>query len=137
GVVHHHRVEDNKVSLDRPDVATGKSNLVGRTQVTTGKPRPQLKFNFTAPALALADLPLAAGAHAAPAKAAPKSRYVFTEEPLGFAGLKGVDATGEVALDTLVLRDGQRLEHVHAQLGLQNGVLDVPVVTHRALRRTL
>jgi uncharacterized protein involved in outer membrane biogenesis len=137
GVVTKLRVEDNTVSLDPLDVATGKSKLAGRMQVTTGKPRPQLKFNFTAPALALADLPLAAGAHAAPAKAVPKSKYVFTEEPLGFAELKAVDATGEIALDALVLRDGQRLEHVRVQLGLQNGILDAPVIQASALGGTI
>lgn len=131
------RVEDNTVSLDPLDVAAGKSKLGGRMQVTTGKPRPKLKFNLSAPALALADLPLAAPAHSPPAKAAAKSRYVFSEQPIGFSGLKAVDATGDIALDALVLPDGQRLEHVRVQIGLQNGVLDVPVIQASALGGTL
>ncbi|HXX85071.1 MAG TPA: AsmA family protein [Casimicrobiaceae bacterium] len=137
GVVTKLRAEDSTVSLDPLEVATGKSKLAGRMQVTTGKPRPKLTFNFTAPAVALTDLPLAAGPQALAAKATPKSRYVFTEEPLSFAGLKAVDATGEIALDALVLRDGQRLEHARAQLGLQNGILEAPVIQASAFGGTI
>jgi len=131
------RVEDNTVSLDPLDVAAGKSKLGGSLQVTTGMPRPKVKFSFTAPAIALADLPLASPARAPSAQAPAKSRYVFGEQPIGFPGLKAVDATGDVALDALVLLDGQRLEHVRLQLGLQNNVLDVPVIQANIFGGTL
>ena len=131
------RVEENSVSLEPLDIATGKSKLGGRMQVTTGKPRPRVNFDLTAPALALADLPLAAPAHTAAAKPAPKSKYMFGEEPVGFAGLKAVDATGQLALDALVLPNGQRLEHVRVQLSVHNGVLDAPVIQANALGGTV
>ena len=131
------RIEDNTVTLDPLELATGKSKLVGRMDVITGKPRPKLKFNFTAPALALEALPLAGAVQAPASKSAPKSKYIFGESPISFSGLRAVDATGDLALDALVLPQGQRLEHVRFQLSLQNGILDAPVIQADALGGTL
>jgi AsmA family protein len=127
------RVQDSTIALDPLELGVAKSKVTGKLTVTTGKPRPKLVFKLASPSLALAELALpakgatSAGAKSA-AKAAPKSRFVFSEDPIDLSGLKSVDASGDIAVETLVLPDGRKLDHVQLQLALQNGMLDAPVV---------
>jgi uncharacterized protein involved in outer membrane biogenesis len=122
-------MQDNTIALDPLELGVGKGKVTGQLTVTTGKPRPKLVFKFAAPTLALAELALPAkGATPAVAKAAPKSRFIFSEDPIDLSALKAVDASGDVAVDALVLADGRKLDHVHVQLAIANGVLDAPVV---------
>jgi AsmA family protein len=122
------RAQDDTVTLEPLDLGIGKNKVIGQLTVTTAKPRPKLVFKFTSPILALADLAVPGNAAAPPAKAAPKSRYIFSEDPIDLSALKSVDASGDIAVDALTLADGRKLDHVHVQLTLQNGVLDAPVV---------
>ena len=53
---------------------------------------------------------------------------MFSEDPIDLSGLKALDASGDLAVDALVLPDGRKLDHVHLQFSLQNGALDAPIV---------
>jgi uncharacterized protein involved in outer membrane biogenesis len=123
------RMQDNTIALDPLELGVGKGKVTGQLIVTTGKPRPKLVFKLVAPTLALAELALPAKGAAPPAaKTAPKSRFIFSEAPIDLSALKSVDASGDVAIDSLVLADGRKLDHVHVQLAIANGVLDAPVI---------
>jgi len=123
------RVEEATITFDPLELGVGKGKVTGRLAVTTGEPRPKLVFNLAAPTLALAGLALpVTGAAQAAAKVAPKSRFVFSEDPIDLSVLKSVDANGDVTIDALVLADGRKLDRVHLQLTLQKGVLDAPIV---------
>jgi AsmA family protein len=123
------RVEEKTTTLDPVEIGAGKGKATGRIAVITGKPRPKLTFNLASPSLALAELALPGKATApAAGKPAPKSRFIFSEAPIDLSALKSIDAGGDLAVDALVLPDGRKLDHVHLQLNLQNGVLDAPVV---------
>jgi len=122
-------VQGNTIALEPLQVGYGTTQLTGQMSVTTGGPRPKVAFKLAAPTLTLGELAATAKANVAAAKlAAAKSRYVFGEEPVDIAGLRSLDATGDLSIDKLVLPDGQHLDQVRAQLTLQNGVLDVPVL---------
>jgi uncharacterized protein involved in outer membrane biogenesis len=72
------------------------------------------------------DLPLPVSKADVKAKAsAAPSRYVFTEERVSFAGLRDVDAEGDIAIDRLLLREGRHVDSVRATIALRDGVLDV------------
>jgi AsmA family protein len=123
------RVEDGAIALDPLELGIAKSKLAGQLTATTGKPRPKLVFKVASPSLAMAVLALPAkAAERAPAKAAPKSRFIFSEDPIDLSGLKSVDASGDIAVDVLELSDGRKLDHVRLQLNLQNGVFEAPVL---------
>lgn len=124
------RTQESTTTLDPLELGVGKSKLTGQLTVTTGKPRPKVVFKLASTALSLADLavPGMAGASAAAPKAAPRSKFVFSEAPIDLSGLKAFDASGDLAVDALVLPDGRKLDHVHLQFSLQNGTLDAPVV---------
>jgi hypothetical protein len=125
------RMQDDTIALDPLDLGVAKSKLTGHLSVATGKPRPTLTFKLASPSLALVELALPVATPPA-AKAAPKpaakSKFIFSEDPIELSGLKSVDASGDLAVDTLVLPDGRKLDHLHLQLALQNGMLDAPVV---------
>lgn len=125
------KVEDATVSLDPLEVGVGKSKLNGQMSVVTGKPRPKVSFKLAAATLSLSEVavpgvkaPVKAGA----APAAAKSRYVFSDAPIDLAALRSVDANGDLAVDMLVLPDGRKLDKVHLQFMLENGVLDAPLI---------
>jgi AsmA family protein len=123
------RVDDATISLDPLEVGVAKSKVTGRLAVTSGKPRPKWVFKFAAPTLALADIALPVKGGAAPAtRATPKSRFIFSENPIDLSALKSIDASGDVTVDALTQADGRKLDHVNVQVSLANGVLDAPVV---------
>jgi AsmA family protein len=129
-------VQNNVVGLDELKLGSGASTLTGKAAVQTGGARPKVTFTLTAPALALADV--AWPAKAAPsAKPAARSKYIFGEEPIDLAGLKDVDADGEITIGTLTLAEGRHLDHVHVKLALANGRLDVPVLQAGAFGGTV
>ncbi|MEP6942267.1 MAG: AsmA family protein [Betaproteobacteria bacterium] len=123
------KVQDQTVTLDPLELGIGKSKVVGQMNVVSGKARPRLSFKLAATTLSLADLalPVKAGA-VRPATAPVKSRYVFSDAPIDLGALRSVDADGELSADTLLLRDGRKLDHARLQFKLQDGVLDAPVV---------
>jgi uncharacterized protein involved in outer membrane biogenesis len=125
-------VQSDTISAAPLQAAYGTTQLTGQMSVTTGGPRPKFDFKLAAPTMTLAELAAtgqanvkAAAQAAAPAHA--KSRYVFGEEPIDVSGLHSFDASGDLAIDKLVLPDGQHLDHVHVQVALQDGRLSMPV----------
>ena len=127
-------VQDNAIVLNDLQLGAGTSRLTGQMTLTTGGPRPKLAFKLAAPTLTLTDLELTAQANVAAARAAAaKSHYAFKETPTDLSALRSLDATGDLAIDKLLLPDGRHLDQVRVQLALQNGQLDVPVLQAAAL----
>jgi uncharacterized protein involved in outer membrane biogenesis len=126
-------IGDNVVKLEDVDVGVGASKAKAQAIVTTGGPRPRLAVNVNATTLALADLALpvvAAGvAVPKPLPAAATPATLFSDEPVSFAALRSVDADGDVAIGELRLKDGGKLEQVHARFTIRDGRLDAPDVT--------
>ncbi len=134
-------VQDTTVSLDPLELGVGKSKLTGQMSVVSGKPRPKVSFKFVASTLQLSDVAVPGAKPTGKAGAAPpavaKSRFVFSEAPIDLAALRSVDANGDLTVDALVMTDGRKLDKVHLQFVLQNGVLDAPVVQAGLLGGTL
>jgi AsmA family protein len=124
------RAQDSVTTLDPLELSVGKSKLTGQLAVTSGKPRPKLVFKLVSPSLSLAEfaVPVKAATPGAVSKAATKSRFMFSEDPIDLSGLRAIDANGDLAVDALVLPDGRKLDRVHVQFDLQNGALDAPFV---------
>ncbi len=120
-------MQGNVVSLDELKVGSGSSALTGKISVLTGGARPKVTFKLDAATWSLADLVLPAKAAAATRTAA-HSKYLFSEEPVDLSALKDFDAEGEIAIGTLTLADGRRLDQVRVRLMLANGRLEVPVL---------
>src|SRR5215472_12572601 len=126
--------QPDAIALDNLQLGAGSSRLTGQMTVATTGPRPKLAFNLAAPTLTLSDLELTAQANVAAAKAAAaKSPYVFNDSPTDLGALRSVDASGDIAIDKLLLPDGRHIDQVRVQLSLQNGQLDVPVLQAAAL----
>jgi uncharacterized protein involved in outer membrane biogenesis len=122
-------VQGNAITLDQLQMGYGTTQLTGQMSVTTGGPRPVIAFKLAAPTMTLGELAATAAANAKAAKAAAaKSHFVFSEESVDIAALRAVDATGDLAIDKLMLPDGQHVDQLHVQLSLQNGRLDIPVL---------
>lgn len=129
-------VKERVIGLDNLKVGSGSSQLSGKMAVVSAGARPKLTFKLDSPTLWLEDFSFPAKALAA-AKAASKSKYVFSDEPIDVAALKAFDAEGEIAIGTLTLPNGRKLEQVHVQLTLANGKLDLPVLQASAFGGTL
>ncbi len=130
----------NAIGLDDLDVTVGPNRATGQVQIATDGPRTAITFRIASPALSIAELPLPVRATDAKSKAkprAPPSRWVFDEEPVSFAALRGVDADGDVAIDKLLLRDGKHVDNVRAKIVVRDGVLDVPSASLAAFGGTL
>ncbi|MEO8345430.1 MAG: AsmA family protein [Betaproteobacteria bacterium] len=135
------RIDGATVHLDPLVLEVGKSKLAGQVSKVTGKLRPKYSFNLTAKTMALADFaapwagqPGQAGATVANAA---RSRYLFSDAPINLSALRASDANGELAADSLVFPDGRRLDKVHLQFTLNDGVLDAPVVQAGAFGGTI
>ena len=130
-------VQANTITAAPLQAGYGSTQLTGQMSVTTGGPRPKVDFKLAAPTMTLGELAATGKANvkaATGAKAeAAKSRYVFGEQPIDVSALKSYDATGDLAIDKLVLPDGQALSQVRVQLTLQDGRLDVPVLQAAAM----
>jgi len=120
-------VQGNTVGLDNLKLGSGSSQLTGKMAVVSVGARSKLTFKLDTPALWLADFAFPSKA-VATARAAAKSKYLLTDEPIDVAALKDFDAEGEVTIGALTLPDGRKLEQVHVQLTLAGGRLDIPVL---------
>ena len=129
-VVTQLRIEEQSktVTLDPLELGIGKNKVTGQLALSATKPRPKLVFKLAASTLALADLPVAGKVMPAAARADAKSKYIFNEEVIDLSPLKSVDANVDWSIDSLVLGDGRKLDHVRIQATVLNGVLDAPVV---------
>jgi len=122
-------VTDASTRLEDLAVTLGSSKLTGQAIVTTAGSRRKVSLRLSSPALSMADLQFAPPAAAAPAKAAPAAAHkawLFSDEPVSFAGLPGTDVDGEISVGDLKLADGRRLTDVHAKFTVQGGILDAP-----------
>lgn len=120
-------VKGNTIGFEQLKIGSGSSTLSGKMELITGGPRPKLNFTLEAATFSLADFALPVKASAGKA-AAPRSRYVFGEEPIDVAALKDFDSEGEIKIGTLALSDGRHVDQVQVRLTLVNGGLDVPVL---------
>ncbi len=100
----------------------GDSDIAGNATLTLGGKRPALSGDFTSANLNLNDLAPGGGAAAAPAPAG-EQRYVFTEEPLPFDGLKAADVKIKLSAKRLVLPNGLAFTELDAALSLKAGKL--------------
>jgi len=135
---------EGTVQLQDLSMTVGTSKATGEASVSTGGPRRKLTLRLSSPSLALADLQFSPAAAATPANAAatpanaaatpakaaasaqPHKAWLFSDDPMSFAGLAGVDVDGDIAIGDLKLADGRRLADVHARFTLQGGRLDAP-----------
>ncbi|MHA1151209.1 MAG: AsmA family protein [Alphaproteobacteria bacterium] len=102
----------------------GDSDIAGNAALTLGGKRPAFSGDFTAANLNLADLAPGGGKAAAPAPAG-EQRYVFTEDPLPFDGLKAADAKIKLNAKRLVLSNGLAFTELEVSLSLQGGKLAI------------
>ncbi len=129
-------MQGNLVTLDELKLASGSSTLTGKLAVLTGGVRPKVTLTLDAPTFSVADFAWPVNAAAAP-RATAHSNYLFSEQPIDLAALKGVDAEGEIAIGALTLAEGRRLDQVRIKLTLANGKLEVPSVQATAFGGTL
>lgn len=141
------RMEENIVHADDLEVALGPNALKGTLTVTTGGPRPLYTLKLAAPVLSLPDGPLAAAAATGPAGAAVASKvakassspsqYVFSDRPLPLAGLRSIDATGDITVGRLKLSGTREFNNVEVRFSLKDGRLEAPVLKAAASGGTL
>lgn len=135
------RADDRRYTLDDLKVTLGANALTGSFAVVTGGARPQIAFDLSGPALALAGLPLpaTAGAPAAP-KAAPspaRTSFMIPDTPVDFEPLRWVDARGALSVGRLMLASGRAIENPRVKLKLDGGRLDVESFSLTELGGTL
>ena len=102
----------------------GGSDIAGNATLALGGARPALSGNFTSTNLNLEDLAPGDSEAAAPA-ATGAQKYVFTEDPLPFDGLKAADAEIKLNVKRLVLPSGLAFTDLDVSLSLQGGKLVV------------
>ena len=138
-VVTQLRVEEQSktVTLDPLELGVGKNKVTGQMSISPTKPRPKVVLKLAAATLALADLPIAGKLPPSATKAAVKSKYIFSEEVIDLSPLKTVDGSIDWTIDSLVLLDGRKLDHVRVEATVLNGVLDAPVVQAGVLGGTV
>jgi uncharacterized protein involved in outer membrane biogenesis len=127
-VVTQVKAQQQTVSLDPLEVGVGKGKLSGQLAIDKAQPRTRLTFKLAGSTVALADVAAPLAGKKPPPKAVPKSHFLFSEAPIDLGALHAVDADGDLAVDTLLLPDGRRLDKLHVQFTLRNGVLDAPVM---------
>lgn len=121
-------------------LAVGASAVKGSFAVDAGGARPKVVFDLTAPALALAAVPVPALPASAPSAPPPKPvarDWVFPETPVSFAPLRWADAQGKLAIAKLTLRDGRAYDDLRLRFVVDNGRLDVPDFSVAAFGGTL
>ncbi len=104
------------------------SDIAGNATLALGGKRPALSGAFTSANLNLHDLAPGDGEAAAPATTG-EQRYVFTEDPLPFDGLKAADAEIKLNAKRLVMPAGLALTDLDVSLSLQGGKLVVEPIS--------
>ena len=130
-------VQGSTVQLNDVDLTFGSFKATGHLAVVSEGSRRRYTFDLSAPAVALADVPVpVAGAPAATAPR-PASKFIFSDEPLPLDALKSFDADGRLAMTSLTLRNGMKLSNVDVTLSLRDGRLDIGKWQANALGGTL
>ncbi|MEO8304939.1 MAG: AsmA family protein [Betaproteobacteria bacterium] len=132
---------DGLVELQDIDASSGGTKLRGKLGIRQTGKTTTYAVNLTSPSMSLDDLALPA-ASAPPAKhpasaGAGSKHLVFSDAPVSFDALHKNDASGEIAIDWLVLSAGRSLEKVRIQFTLQGGKLDVSSFQAAGLGGTL
>ncbi|HYR01413.1 MAG TPA: AsmA family protein [Casimicrobiaceae bacterium] len=127
--------------LDELAVGLGSSNATGEATVGTGA-RKKVTLRLSAPSIALADLklPPRSGPVAAPAAtppAAAKKGWIFSDEPVSFAGLAGSDVDGDITIGELRLDDKQKLTDVHVRFTLKDARFDASELQAKTMGGTV
>src|SRR5205823_6752526 len=132
-------VEGNTIQLDDLDVSFGSFKAKGKMSVISAGSRKRYAFELTTPAVVLADVPVPVG-HV-PAATVPRpassARFIFSDEPLPFDGLKSFDADGHLSMAAVTLKNGMKLADVDISLALHDGKLEVSQWQANALGGTL
>ena len=120
------RFTEGATHLEDLSVGMGSSKATGEATVATGGPRRKLSLRLSSPALVLTDFQFAPAPAPAAANAPAQKGWLFSDEPVSFAVLAGVDVDGDITIGDLKLADGRRLGDVRARFTLQGGHLDAP-----------
>jgi AsmA family protein len=125
------RADGAVYALEGLDLKFGTYAVTGDFRVDQSGARPKVIFALRAPALALADLPLApppAAAVITKASTAP-DRGIFPDAPIDFAFLRAIDADGSLDIGRLAMAPGRTLENLRVAGALSAGRLDVPTLS--------
>ena len=122
---------DGKVTaIEGVDVVIGASDIKGRIEIRDA-PKPVWIVNVTSKMLDMNELTAERKGAPAPKAAAAGSggtKLVFSDVPVSFDALKGRNATGEVAIDRLVLPGGQNVDRLRTRFSVAEAKLDAPAV---------
>jgi uncharacterized protein involved in outer membrane biogenesis len=122
--------DDKGTVFDGLDLVHGASDIKGKVDIRDA-PRALWIVSLISGTLDLNELSSerkgAASAKAAPARAA-GSNLVFSDAPVSFDALRGRNATGDVAVDHLVLPGGRKVERVQTRFSVADAKLDAPHV---------
>jgi uncharacterized protein involved in outer membrane biogenesis len=136
------RFAEDATTLEDLSVGFGSTKATGQAVVGTGQKK-KMTLRLSSPSVALADLQFpAAAAAAAKAKAkAPEATkakgWIFSDEPVSFAGLAGTDVDGDITIGELKLDDRQKLTDVRARFTLKDGRLDAPELQAKTMGGTV
>ena len=121
------KAEPARYTFDDLKLSLGANAVAGSLAVDTGGARPKVRFDLSAPALAMSAVPvpaIPAKQEAAPAKA-PGRVYLVPDAPVSFAPLHIADADGKLAIGKLTLASGQSYSDVQVALTNADARLDV------------
>ena len=126
--------DDKGIALDGLNLVHGGSDVKGKIDIRD-TPKPALTVDLTSTTLDLRELtaerksgPAGKTAAKPAAATAGGSNLVFSDAPVSFDGLKGRNATGNVAIDHLVMPDGRKVERVRTRFSVTDAKLDAPSV---------
>ena len=120
---------EDATKLEDLAVGFGSSKATGEATVAGAGKRRKVTLRLSAPSVELADLklPVPSAKAAVPAAKPPegaKKGWIFSDEPISFAGLAGTDVDGDVTIGELKLNDGRKLTDVRAHFTLKDARLD-------------
>ena len=124
--------DDKGMALEGVDLVHGASDLKGKIDIRDG-PKPVWTVSLTSTSLDLRELTgerkaTPAGKEAKATAANQAGGRVFSDAPVSFDALRGRNATGDVAIDHLVLSDGRKVERIRSRFSIADGKLDAPQV---------
>jgi uncharacterized protein involved in outer membrane biogenesis len=122
--------DDTGLALEGVDLVHGASDIKGKIDIRDA-PKPVWTVHLTSTTLDLSELTAErkGGAKAKTSAAgAGGTGRVFSDTPVSFDALRGRNATGDVAIDRLVLAGGRKVERIRTRFSVADGKLDAPQV---------